>query len=127
MYLHVKEHNMLYIKAPAIAYTPSIIRKRSFIYASQLLLFLLQLGVFNAFLIWLDSWCSRAPQHVHESYGSNSTMLDRELYHSTSKPIGDEEDTLKYFTTFDIMPHKPIFRVVVRSQIVVPPTILLSQ
>ena len=47
-------------------------------------------------------------------------MSDRELCHSTSKPIGDKEDTLKSFMSFDIAPHGPIFRVVVVSQIVVP-------
>ena len=34
---------------------------------------------------------------------------------------------LKSFMVFDIIPHGPIFRVVVGSQIVVPPTIPLSQ
>ena len=32
---------------------------------------------------------------------------------------GDEEDTLKSFMTFGIMPRRPIFRVVVGSHIVV--------
>ena len=47
-------------------------------------------------------------------------MLNHELCHSTSKPIGDEEDTFKSFMTFDIMSREPIFRVVVGNQIVVP-------
>ena len=47
-------------------------------------------------------------------------MLDRELYHFTSKPIGDEEETLKSFITFDITPRESVFRVVVWSQIVAP-------
>ena len=54
-------------------------------------------------------------------------MSDRELCHSTSKPISDEEDILKAFMAFDITPRGSVFIVVVRSQIVVPPTIPLSQ
>ena len=46
-------------------------------------------------------------------------MLDRELCHSTLKPIGDEEDTLKSFMAFNITSHELVFRVVVGSQIVV--------
>ena len=46
-------------------------------------------------------------------------LLDCKLCHSTSKPIGDEEDTLKSFIAFDIKPGGPVFRVVVRSQILV--------
>ena len=42
------------------------------------------------------------------------------MCHSTSKPIDDEEDTLKSFMAFNITPHGLIFRVVVGSQIVVP-------
>ena len=38
-----------------------------------------------------------------------------ELCHSTSKPISDEESTLKSFMAFDITPHGPTFRVVVGS------------
>ena len=49
-------------------------------------------------------------------------MSDCELCHSTSKPIGDEEDILKSFMTFDITSREPVFRVVVRNQIVVPLT-----
>ena len=56
-----------------------------------------------------------------------SKLSDRELCHSTSKLIGDEEDTLKSFMVFDITPHGPAFRVVVDSEIVVPPTIPPSQ
>jgi len=48
-------------------------------------------------------------------------MPNRELCHSTSKLIGDEEDTLKSFMKFDVTPYEPVFRVVVGSQIVVPP------
>ena len=54
-------------------------------------------------------------------------MSDRELCHFTSKSIGDGEDTLKYFMAFNITPDGPVFRMVVRSQIVVLPTISLSQ
>ena len=46
-------------------------------------------------------------------------LSDRELCHSISKPIGDEEDTLKFFMAFDITPRGLVFRVVVVSQIVV--------
>ena len=49
-------------------------------------------------------------------------LSDYELCHFTSKPIGDEEDTFKSFIVFDITPRVTVFRVVVRSQIVVPPT-----
>ena len=49
-------------------------------------------------------------------------MSDCELCHSTSKPIGDEEDILKSFMTFDITSRGPVFRVVVGNQIVVPLT-----
>ena len=54
-------------------------------------------------------------------------MSDRELCYSTSKAIGDEEDTLKSFMAFDITPCEPVFKVVVGSQIVVLPTIPPSQ
>ena len=54
-------------------------------------------------------------------------MSDRELCYSTSKAIGDEEDTLKSFMTFDITPCEPVFKVVVGSQIVVLLTIPPSQ
>ena len=47
-------------------------------------------------------------------------MSNRELCHSTSNPISDEEDTLKSFMAFDIKPHGLVFRVVVGSEIVVP-------
>ena len=50
-------------------------------------------------------------------------LSDRELCHSTSKLISDEEDTLKSFMAFDITPHGLVFRVVVGSQNVVPPTL----
>ena len=46
-------------------------------------------------------------------------LLDYELCHSTFKPIGDEEDTLKFFMAFDITPHGPVFRMIVGSQILV--------
>ena len=36
------------------------------------------------------------------------SMLDHELCHSTLKPNGDEEDTLKSFMIFGITPHGPI-------------------
>ena len=51
---------------------------------------------------------------------STFSLSDRELCHSTSKPIDDEEDTLKSFMTFDITPHGPVFRMIVGSRIVVP-------
>ena len=47
-------------------------------------------------------------------------LSDRKLCHSTSKPIGDKEDTLKSFMTFNITPHGSIFKVVKGSQIVIP-------
>lgn len=47
-------------------------------------------------------------------------MSDCELYHPTSKPIGNEEDTFKFVMAFDVTPCKPIFRVVIWSQIVLP-------
>ena len=34
---------------------------------------------------------------------------------STSKLIDDEKDTFKFFIIFDIMPYRPIFRVIVGS------------
>ena len=46
-------------------------------------------------------------------------LSDRKLCHSTSKPIDDEDDTLKSFMVFNITPRKPVFRVIVGSQIVV--------
>ena len=48
-------------------------------------------------------------------------MSDRELCRSTSKPIGDEESTFKSFMAFDIVSRGPVFRVVVGTQILVPP------
>ena len=54
-------------------------------------------------------------------------LANRELCHSTSKPICDEEDILKSFIGFNIIPCGPVFRVAVGSQIVVPPTIPPSQ
>ena len=48
-----------------------------------------------------------------------STLLDHELFYSTSNSIGDEEDTLKSFMTFNIIPRRPVFKVVVGSWIVV--------
>ena len=48
-------------------------------------------------------------------------LSDHELYHFISKSIGDKEDTLKSFMAFDITPYKPVFRMVVRSQILVSP------
>ena len=53
-------------------------------------------------------------------------MSNCELCHSTSKLIGDEEDTLSsFFMTFDIEPCKTVFRAVIGNQIVVPSTIPL--
>ena len=43
------------------------------------------------------------------------------------KLIDDEEDTLNSFMVFDITLRWPVFKVTIRSQIVVPPTIPLSQ
>ena len=54
-------------------------------------------------------------------------LSDYELCHSTLKLIDDEENTLKSFMTFNITTHRPIFKVIVGSQIVVLPTILPSQ
>ena len=50
-------------------------------------------------------------------------VFDSELCHSTLKPIGDEDDTLKSFMAFHITQRVPVFGVVVGSQIVVPLTI----
>ena len=47
-------------------------------------------------------------------------LSDRELCHSPSKPIGDEEGILKSFMAFDITSHGLVFRVVVGSHIMVP-------
>ena len=52
-----------------------------------------------------------------------NNLTDHELCHSTLKPIGDEQDTLKSFMTFDITSCGSVFRVVVGSQIVVLNTI----
>ena len=54
-----------------------------------------------------------------------NNLSDCELCYSISKPISNEEDTLKSFITFDITPYMPIFRMVVGSQIVTPKQILL--
>ena len=59
--------------------------------------------------------------------GGSSFLLDHELCYCTSKLIGNEEDILKSFMAFDITPRGSIFRVVVGSQIVVLPTIPISQ
>ena len=48
-------------------------------------------------------------------------MSDHKLCHSTLKPIGNEEDSLKSFMTFNITSRKPIFRMVVGSQTVISP------
>ena len=53
-------------------------------------------------------------------------MSNHELCYSTSKPIGDEEDTLKSFMAFDITLRESIFRVVVGSQIVVSQQVVYS-
>ena len=47
-------------------------------------------------------------------------LSDRELCHSILKSIGDEEDTLKSFMAFYITACRPIFKMVVNSQIVIP-------
>ena len=52
----------------------------------------------------------------------NYKVSNRELCHFTSKPIGDKEDTLKSFMVFDITSSGSVFRVVVKSQIMVPTT-----
>ena len=49
-------------------------------------------------------------------------VLDSKLCHFNSKPINHKEDTLNSFMAFDITPHGLVFRVVVESQIVAPPT-----
>jgi len=43
------------------------------------------------------------------------TLSDHELCHCTSKPIGNEKDTLKSFMAFNNTSCEPIFRVVVGS------------
>ena len=40
---------------------------------------------------------------------------DCELCYSTSKPIGDEKDTLKSFMAFEITLRGPVFKVIVGS------------
>ena len=62
-------------------------------------------------LEFLDSIC------YSELKSKNLEMLvfDSELCHSTLKPIGDEEDTLKSFMAFHITQRVPVFRVVVGS------------
>ena len=57
---------------------------------------------------------------------AKSSLSDHELCHSTSKPIGDKEDTLKSFMAFDIISCRPIYGVVVGSQIVVPPEVVAT-
>ena len=47
--------------------------------------------------------------------------------HSIPKRISDEEDILKFFMDFDITPHGPVLRMVVRSQIVTQQLIPPSQ
>jgi len=42
-------------------------------------------------------------------------LSDRELCYFTSKPISDEEDTLKSFMIFDITPRWLVIKVVVES------------
>lgn len=37
----------------------------------------------------------------------------------TSKLIGNEKNTLKYFITFNIIPCEPLFRIIIESQIAV--------
>ena len=54
-------------------------------------------------------------------------LTGHELCHSTSKQIGDEENIVKSIMTFNITLCRSVFRVVVRSQIVVPLTIPLLQ
>ena len=51
---------------------------------------------------------------------STFPLSNRELCHSTSKPIDDEEDTFKSFMKFDITPRGSVFRMIVGSRIVVP-------
>ena len=47
-------------------------------------------------------------------------LSDSELCHSILKSISDEEDIFKSFMTFDIVPCGSIFRVVVKSQLMIP-------
>ena len=54
-----------------------------------------------------------------------NNLSDCELCYFISKPISNEEDTLKSFITFDITPYMPIFRMVVGSQIVTSKQIFL--
>ena len=53
-------------------------------------------------------------------------LLDHELYYSTSKLIFDDEDTLKSFIAFNKTPRKPVFRMVIGSQIVITPTVSIN-
>ena len=48
-------------------------------------------------------------------------MSNRELCRSTSKPIGDEESIFKSLMAFNITSRGFVFRVVVGTQILVPP------
>ena len=50
-------------------------------------------------------------------------LLDRMLYHSTSKLIDDEEDTLKLFMVVNITSYLFVLRAIVGNWIVVSPTI----
>ena len=70
----------------------------------------------------------KIPPSQWHSRGSNPWLWfwyhlsNRKLCHSISKPIDDEENTLKSFMAFEITPREPIFWVVVGSQILIPLT-----
>lgn len=51
--------------------------------------------------------------------------FSKNIYCSISKLIGDKIDTFKSFKAFDITSHMPVFKVAVRSQIVVFPTFII--
>ena len=77
-------------------------------------------------LYFLNSHCNQILKRW--SFPSHSSILsDCELCHFTSKLIEDKEDILKSFMAFNITSRKPVFSVVVESQIVIPPTIPPSQ
>lgn len=47
-------------------------------------------------------------------------MSDNELCYPTSKSIGNEKDTLKYFMVLYIIPRGHVFKAVLESWIVIP-------
>ena len=79
--------------------------------------------LFRVKFTWNSSFEDSICYSELESKNLEMLVFDSELCHSTLKPIGDEEDTLKSFMAFHITQRVPVFGVVVGSQIVVPLTI----